>query len=63
MVNRFMQTEVVPVVDGHEKRGQFPRELIRKAGEAGLCARGDTLSSKFGWPSGAAHHRALTRVL
>jgi len=36
MVNRFMQTEVVPVMDGFEKRGEFPRELIRKAGEAGL---------------------------
>jgi alkylation response protein AidB-like acyl-CoA dehydrogenase len=36
MVNRFMQTEVVPVMDGYEKRGEFPRELVRKAGEAGL---------------------------
>ena len=35
-VNRFMQTEVVPVMDGYEKRGEFPRELIRRAGEAGL---------------------------
>ena len=31
-VNRFMQTEVVPVMDGYEKRGEFPRELIRRAG-------------------------------
>ncbi len=36
MVNRFMQSEVVPVMDGYEKRGEFPRALIRKAGEAGL---------------------------
>jgi alkylation response protein AidB-like acyl-CoA dehydrogenase len=36
MVNRFMQTEVAPVMDGFEKRGEFPRDLIRKAGEAGL---------------------------
>ncbi len=36
MVNRFMQTEVVPVMDGYEKRGEFPRALVRKAGEAGL---------------------------
>ena len=36
MVNRFMQTEVVPVMDGYEKRGEFPRELIAKAGAAGL---------------------------
>lgn len=36
MVNRFMETEVNPVVDGYEKRGEFPRDLILKAGEAGL---------------------------
>jgi alkylation response protein AidB-like acyl-CoA dehydrogenase len=36
MVNRFMQKEVAPVMDGYEKRGEFPRELIKKAGEAGL---------------------------
>lgn len=36
MVNRFMQTHVLPVMDGYEKRGEFPRELVRKAGEAGL---------------------------
>ena len=36
MVNRFMETEVAPVMDGFEARGEFPRELVRKAGEAGL---------------------------
>lgn len=36
MVNRFMQSEVVPVMDEYEKRAEFPRELVRKAGEAGL---------------------------
>jgi len=36
MVARFMQGEVAPVMDDHEKRGLFPRDLIRKAGEAGL---------------------------
>ncbi|MDB5596842.1 MAG: acyl-CoA dehydrogenase [Hyphomicrobiales bacterium] len=36
MVNRFMQSEVVPVMAEYEKRGEFPRDLIRKAGEAGL---------------------------
>ena len=36
MVRSFMQAEVVPVMDGFEKRGEFPRALIRKAGEAGL---------------------------
>ena len=36
MVNHFMQREVMPVMDGFEKRGEVPRALIRKAGEAGL---------------------------
>ena len=31
-----MQSEVVPVMDGYEKRGEFPKELVRKAGAAGL---------------------------
>ena len=36
MVIRFMQTEVAPVMDGFEQRREFPRDLVRKAGEAGL---------------------------
>ncbi|WP_137894430.1 acyl-CoA dehydrogenase family protein [Ramlibacter sp. 2FC] len=36
MVGRFMQNEVVPVMEDFEKRQEFPRELIKKAGEAGL---------------------------
>jgi alkylation response protein AidB-like acyl-CoA dehydrogenase len=36
MVIRFMESEVVPVMDGYEQRAEFPRELVRKAGEAGL---------------------------
>ncbi|HYF20942.1 MAG TPA: acyl-CoA dehydrogenase family protein [Ramlibacter sp.] len=36
MVSRFMTNEVVPVMEEYEKRQEFPRELIRKAGEAGL---------------------------
>src|SRR3954470_23173074 len=36
MVKRFMETEVTPVMEDYEKRQEFPRELIRKAGEAGL---------------------------
>jgi alkylation response protein AidB-like acyl-CoA dehydrogenase len=35
-VRRFMQTEVLPVLDGYEARGELPRELIRRAGAAGL---------------------------
>jgi alkylation response protein AidB-like acyl-CoA dehydrogenase len=36
MVSRFMANEVVPVMEDFEKRQEFPRDLIRKAGEAGL---------------------------
>ncbi len=35
-VIRFMQTEVVPVMDGYEERGEAPRDLVLKAGAAGL---------------------------
>ncbi|KVA52955.1 hypothetical protein WI61_24510 [Burkholderia cepacia] len=36
LVTRFMHNEVVPVMDEFEKRGEFPRALVREAGEAGL---------------------------
>ena len=36
MVARFMANEVVPVMEDFEKRQEFPRDLVRKAGEAGL---------------------------
>jgi len=36
MVKHFMEAEVLPVMDDFEKRGEFPRDLVRKAGEAGL---------------------------
>jgi alkylation response protein AidB-like acyl-CoA dehydrogenase len=35
-VRRFMETEVVPVLDDYEERSVLPRELIRKAGAAGF---------------------------
>ncbi|MEU6646299.1 acyl-CoA dehydrogenase family protein [Saccharomonospora sp. NPDC046836] len=35
-VIRFMTTEVAPVMDDFEKRGEFPRELVRRAGALGL---------------------------
>ncbi|MBN9889335.1 acyl-CoA dehydrogenase family protein [Salipiger abyssi] len=34
-VRRFMETEVCPVMDEYEARGELPRELIKKAGAAG----------------------------
>ena len=33
---RFMQTEVVPKMDAVEASGVFPRDLVRKCGEAGF---------------------------
>jgi isovaleryl-CoA dehydrogenase len=35
-VRRFMETEVLPVLDDYEARRQLPRDLIMKAGEAGF---------------------------
>jgi len=35
-VGRFMRTEVLPVMDAYEERGELPRELVRKAGAAGF---------------------------
>jgi alkylation response protein AidB-like acyl-CoA dehydrogenase len=35
-VRRFMKTEVTPVIDDYEARGELPRELIKKAGAVGL---------------------------
>jgi alkylation response protein AidB-like acyl-CoA dehydrogenase len=35
-VRRFMETQVVPVLDGYEERRELPRDLIRQAGEAGF---------------------------
>ena len=35
-VNRFMEIEVNPHMDEIEQTGVFPRELVRKAGAAGL---------------------------
>ena len=35
-VIRFMRDEVVPVMDGYEARREFPRKLVKQAGELGL---------------------------
>jgi alkylation response protein AidB-like acyl-CoA dehydrogenase len=35
-VNRFMETEVNPVMNEIEKSGVFPRDLVKKAGAAGF---------------------------
>ena len=35
-VNRFMEAEVNPVMDDVERRGEFPRDLVKRAGALGL---------------------------
>ena len=39
-VNRFMESEVNLVMDEIERKGKFPRDLVRKAGEAGRARGG-----------------------
>jgi alkylation response protein AidB-like acyl-CoA dehydrogenase len=39
-VNRFMASEVNPVMDAIERSGKFPRDLVRKAGAAGFYGAG-----------------------
>ncbi len=34
-IRRFMEMEVIPHMDGYEERRELPRDIIRKAGEAG----------------------------
>ncbi len=35
-VRRIVQTDIEPVIDAHERSGEFPSPVIRKMGEAGL---------------------------
>jgi isovaleryl-CoA dehydrogenase len=65
MVNRFMQGEAVPVMDDHEKRGEFPRELVRKAGEAGLYGAAFPESvggSNMGYLAAAVIQEEMVRI-
>lgn len=39
-VRKFVQTHVLPHIDDWEEAGEFPRDLYRKAGEAGLLGIG-----------------------
>ena len=48
-VRRFMETEVIPVLDQYEERRELPRDLIRKAGEAGFY--GSTFPESVGGTS------------
>jgi isovaleryl-CoA dehydrogenase len=64
MVERFMKTEVLPVLDKYEERQEFPRELIRKAGEAGIYGAVFPESvggSDMGYTAAAAIIEEMTR--
>ncbi|KKN52012.1 hypothetical protein LCGC14_0617170, partial [marine sediment metagenome] len=37
---KFITTHVRPYIDDWEEAGEFPRDIFRKAGEAGLLAAG-----------------------
>jgi len=39
-VRKFVEREIKPFVDEWEEQGVFPRELYRKAGEAGILGIG-----------------------
>ncbi len=39
-INRFMETEVNPYMDEIERSGVFPRDLVKKAGDAGFYGAG-----------------------
>ena len=39
-VRKFVEREILPQVDEWEEQGEFPRELYRRAGEAGILGIG-----------------------
>jgi alkylation response protein AidB-like acyl-CoA dehydrogenase len=45
-VREFVQSEIEPVVEDYEKRGEFPVDIIDKLGEAGLY--GVTIPEEYG---------------
>lgn len=53
-VRRFVETEITPHHAAWEKQGMVPRELWRKAGEAGLLC--PSLSDEHGGPGGDFLH-------
>jgi len=49
-VRKFVEREIKPFVDAWEEKGEFPKELYRKAGEAGILGIGypETLGGSGG---------------
>jgi acyl-CoA dehydrogenase len=52
-VRAFAEREVLPHVDEWERSGELPRELHRKAGEAGLLGAGLAVAVGGGGGDGA----------
>ena len=45
-VRKFVEREIKPFVDEWEEKGEFPRELYRKAAEAGFLGIGAAQGAK-----------------
>ncbi|MFH1480466.1 MAG: acyl-CoA dehydrogenase family protein, partial [Pseudomonadota bacterium] len=54
---RFVQKEVKPVADEMEEKQYFPRELLKKTGEAGFIA--PFISEEYGGGGGTYIHYAI----
>ena len=55
-IREFMETEVAPVVDQHERERRFPIEIVRRIGELGWL--GINVPERWG---GAGHGHARLR--
>ena len=56
-MRRFMEQEVNPYIDEWEEQNTFPRELYKKAGDAGFFGLG--YDEKFGGTPGDVFHRLV----
>lgn len=56
-VARFVSQEILPHVDDWEEQNEFPRELYKKAGDAGFLGLG--FEEKFGGTPGDEFHKLI----
>ncbi len=57
VVRRFVESEIRPFADAWDEAGEFPRDLYRKAGEAGLLGIG--FPDCYGGAGGDWFHRVI----
>jgi acyl-CoA dehydrogenase len=57
LVRRFVEAEILPFSDAWDEAEEFPRELYRKAGEAGLLGVG--FPESYGGAGGDWFHRVI----